>query len=65
MEIGNLYINEDKIVRVVLERMLVVIYLVNDIIYVRPLGTEGNTASYFIPVKEFEQLKDDIEAKYT
>ena len=65
MKIGNLYINEDKIVRVVLEPTLVMIYLVNDIIYVRPVGSEEANGTYFIPLKEFNQLKDNIEVKYT
>jgi len=65
MKIGNLYINEDKIIAVEIKESMLKITLYRGVVYVRPEGEEKLSGVRFVFKEEFEQLKENIELKYT
>ncbi len=66
MKIGNLYINEDKIIAIETKENMLRITLTKGIIHVSPEGTSKSfTDSHFVSKKEFKQLKENIELRYT
>ena len=68
MKIGSLYINEDKIVTITIQESLLIILLTNQIIKVCPsaLAKYSENDNYlFVSAKEFKQLKENIELRYT